>query len=74
VRLAKRLKRAFRNDAINTTQTFELYSLFQRGQISVEDFEGSGRQSSSRSDENVEKLRPVIHKDKRPATKDVLTF
>jgi hypothetical protein len=35
---------------------------FQRGQSSVEYFERSCRSSLSRADENVEKVRQVIHK------------
>jgi len=49
-------------------------SLFKRVQTSVEDFEGSGLPSPSRTDENVEKEREAIRGNRRPIINNVLKF
>lgn len=74
LRLLKSLERAFRDDALSTTQKSEYHSRFKRVQISVEDFEGSGLPSPSRTDENVKKEREAIRGNRRLIINDVLTF
>jgi len=51
------LQKAFKEEAINCTQVFEWFAQFKRGEMSVEDHPHSGRPSTSRSDENVEKIQ-----------------
>ena len=47
------------------TQNFDRISRFKCDPTWVEDFRNSGRPSSNRTDENVEKLRKVIKEDRR---------
>ena len=49
------LQKAFKEEALSRTQVFEWFARFRRGEMSVEDH--PGRLSTSRSDENVEKIR-----------------
>jgi hypothetical protein len=46
----------FTEEALSRTQGFEWFAWFKRGEMSVEDHSHSGRRSSSRTDENVEKF------------------
>jgi len=49
------LQKAFKEEALSHTQVFEWFAWFKRGEMSVEDHPHSGRPSTSRTDENVEK-------------------
>jgi len=51
------LQKAFKEEALSRTQVFEWFAGFKRGEMSVEGHPHSGRPSTSRSDENVEKIR-----------------
>jgi hypothetical protein len=44
---------------------FEWYSHLKAVQVSVEDDERSGRPSTRKTTENVEKIGELIHKDRR---------
>jgi len=57
--------KAFKEEALNRTQVFEWFARFKRGEMSVEDHPHSGRPSTSRTDENVEKIREKINEDCR---------
>jgi len=49
------LRKAFKEEALSRTQVFEWFAWFKRGEMSVGDHPHSGRPSTSRSDENIEK-------------------
>jgi hypothetical protein len=51
------LQEAFKEEALSFTQVFEWFALFKIGEMSVEDHPHSGRPSTSRTDENVEKIQ-----------------
>jgi len=51
------LQKAFKEEAVRHTQVFEWFARFKRGEMSVVDHPHSGCSSTSRSDENVEKIR-----------------
>jgi len=59
------LQTAFKEEALSHTQVFEWFAWFKRGEMSVEDHPHSGRPSTSRTDENVEKIREQINQDSR---------
>jgi len=59
------LQQAFKEGALSRTQVFEWFSHFKRGEMSIEDQARSGRPSTSRNDENVEKIRQKINEDRR---------
>jgi hypothetical protein len=44
---------------------FQWHSRFKAGQVSVEDDERSGRPGTSKTTENVEKIREIIHENRR---------
>jgi len=50
------LQKAFKEEALSRTQVFEWFARFKRGEMSVEDHPHSGCPSTSRTDENVEKI------------------
>lgn len=50
---------------MSRSQVFEWFGRFKRGEMSVEDHARSGRPSTSRNDENVEKIRQKINEDRR---------
>ena len=53
------LKIAFREESIGRTQTYEWYKHFKEGRTSVDDDPCSGRPSTSKTDDNVAKVREV---------------
>jgi hypothetical protein len=53
------------------TQVQEWFTLFKRGEISVEDQPHSGRPSTSGSDENVGNFRQVVLEDRRRAIDEI---
>jgi len=59
------LQKAFKKEALSRTQVFECFARFKRGEMSVEDHPHFGRLSTSRTDENVEKIREQINEDRR---------
>ncbi|GFG29188.1 hypothetical protein Cfor_05006 [Coptotermes formosanus] len=65
------LKEAFKDEAMGKTQVYEWFNPFKRGEMSVEDQLRSGGPSTSRSDENVEKVRQAVLEDRRPAIDEI---
>ena len=59
------LQTAFKEEALSHTQVFELFAWFKRGEMIVEDHPHSGHPSTSRSNENVEKIRQKINEGHR---------
>ena len=59
------LQKAFKEEALRHTQVFEWFARFRRGEMSVEDHRYFGRPSTSRTDENVEKIREKLNEDRR---------
>jgi hypothetical protein len=54
---------AFGEHCLSRTAVFEWHSRFKAGWVSVEDDKRSGRPSTSKTSENVEKIWELIHKD-----------
>ena len=65
------LKKAFKEDALSRTQVFEWFTRFKREEMSAEDHPHSGRPSTNRTDENVEKIRGQINEDRRYTTDEI---
>jgi hypothetical protein len=57
------LREAFGEHSLSRTAVFEWRSRFKVGQVPVEDDERSGRPSTSKTTENVEKIQELIHED-----------
>ena len=59
------LKTAYRDAALSKTRVYEWFSHFKNGEISIEDQRRTGRLSTSRSDENVDKINALVFEDRR---------
>jgi len=53
------------------TQTYEWWKRFKEGRTSVDNDPRSGRPSTSKTDDNVAKVREVIHSNRRLAVREV---
>jgi hypothetical protein len=59
------LREAFGEHSLCWTAVFEWHSRFKADQVSGEDDERWGRPSTSKTTENVEKIRELIHEERR---------
>jgi len=59
------LQEAFKEKALSRTQVYEWYSRFKGGEMSCEDQPRSGRPSTCRNDENLERFHNTINADHR---------
>ena len=59
------LREAFKEEALSQARVYEWFSRFKRGDMSLEDQPQSGRSSTSRTDENIKKIRDAIIFDSR---------
>jgi hypothetical protein len=57
------LHEAFGEHSLSWTAVFECHSCFKAGRMSVEDDECSGQPGTSKTTENVEKIRELINED-----------
>ena len=62
---AEMLQEAFKEEALSKTQVYERWSRFKGGEMSCEDQPRSGRTSTCRNDENLQKSRDAINADRR---------
>ena len=65
------LKIAFGEEAMCRTQTYEWWKRFKEGRTSVDDDPRSGRPSTSKTDDNVAKVREVIRSNRRLTVREV---
>ncbi|PNF19357.1 hypothetical protein B7P43_G06720 [Cryptotermes secundus] len=66
------LKTAYKDDAMGKTQVFEWFSRFKNGEISIDDKPRSGRPSTARTHENVEKIREIMKEDRRRTIEEIV--
>jgi hypothetical protein len=59
------LHQAFGEHSLSWTAVFEWHSFSKAGWVSVEDDECSGRPNTSKTTENIEKIRKLIHENCR---------
>ena len=59
------LREAFKEEALRQARGYEWFSRFKRGDMSLEDQTRSGLPSTSRTDENIQKIRDAIIFDRR---------
>jgi len=65
------LKIAFREEAMGRTQTYEWWKRFKEGRTSIDDDPRSGRPSTSKTNDNVAKVREVIRSNPRLTVREV---
>ena len=61
----KLLQEVYGDDTMSRTRLFEWHRRFEEGREEVEDNHWSGRQSTTRTDENVERVRHKVRSDRR---------
>ncbi|PNF13894.1 hypothetical protein B7P43_G10659 [Cryptotermes secundus] len=66
------LKTAYKDDAMGKTQVFQWFSRFKNGEMSIDDKPRSGRPSTARTHENVEKKREIIKEDRRRTIEEIV--
>ena len=59
------LREAFKEEALSQARVYEWFSWFKSGDMSLEDQPQSGRPSTTRNDENIQKIRNAIMFDCR---------
>ena len=59
------LQEAFKEETLSQTRVNEWFSWFKRGDMSLKDQPRSGRPSTSRTDENIQKIHDAIMSDRR---------
>ena len=59
------LRTAYGEEALSQARIYEWFSRFKSGQMSIEDEPRPGRPSTSKTDENIEKIRVAIMFDRR---------
>ena len=65
------LKTAFGEQTMDRSQTFQWFFLFKAGRTSIDDDEHSGRPVSSSTPEMIERVRQIIHEDRRHTIDEV---
>jgi hypothetical protein len=65
------LWQAYGDEAMSHTQCFEWHRRFKGGRTSLEDGERTGRPSTSVTPENVERIRELVHADRRRTINDI---
>jgi len=65
------LKTAYKDDALSKTRVYEWFSRFQDGDMSLEDKPRPGRPSTSRNNENVQKIREIVREDRRRTIENI---
>jgi len=58
------LQEAFKEEALSQARVYKWFSRFKRGDMSLEDQPRSGRPSTSRTEENIQKIRDAIMFDR----------
>ena len=61
----KLLQEVYGDDTMSRTRLFEWHRRFKDGREEMEDDRRSGRPSTSRTDENVERVRQKVRSDRR---------
>ena len=61
----KLLKDVYGDNLMSRSRMFEWHKRFSEGREEVEDDEHPGRPSTSKTDQNIQKISDIVHKDQR---------
>jgi len=61
----EKLQRAYREHSLSRVQVFRWHKSFLEGREQVEDEPNAGRLSTSKTDDNVERVRSLVRSDRR---------
>ncbi|XP_071649994.1 protein GVQW3-like [Temnothorax longispinosus] len=64
-RTLEMLKKCFGNDTLEKTVVYQWHERFRSGRKSVKDDKRSGRPSTSKTDENVDKVKEIVVKNRK---------
>jgi transposase-like protein len=65
IEIFSKLKQAYGKHDLSRSQVFKWYKAFSEGHESIKDEPCSGRPSTSKTDNNVEKVRALVRSDHR---------
>ncbi|KAL4083495.1 hypothetical protein QTP88_028811 [Uroleucon formosanum] len=65
------LKTVYGDEALKKTAVYDWFKRFKNGQESLEDEERSGRPSTSKNDETIEKVKNLVRSDRRLRIQDM---
>ncbi|CAK9827766.1 Mariner Mos1 transposase [Anthophora retusa] len=68
----KMLAVAYGDSTISKTQAYEWYKKLKDGRTVVDDLPRSGRPSTSVTDENVEKVKEIVHENRRVSIREIV--
>jgi len=68
------LREPFKVEALGQARAYKSFSRFKRGDMLLEDQPRSGRPSTSRTDENIKKIRDMIMFDRRRTIDELEAF
>ena len=59
------LKIAYGDNALSKTRVYEWFSSFKEGEMSIDDKPRSGRPSTAKTEDNVQKINSLVREDRR---------
>ena len=65
------LQQAYGEDCLSRMQCYEWYQRFELGRTSIEDHPKSGRPSSTKGNDHIEKVRSSIRENRRLTVREV---
>lgn len=68
----KMLEKSFGNDTLKKTVVYQWYERFRSGRESVNDDERSGRPSTSKTDENIDKIKDWMTVDRKLTIRSII--
>lgn len=70
-RTLEMLEKCFGNDSLKKTVVYQWHERFKSGRESIEDDERSGRPSTSKTDENIDKVKEMLVKNRKLTIREI---
>ena len=68
----QKIQQAFGDETFSQTQIKEWFNRFRNGRMSMDSETGSGRPSTSRNEEVIEKVRQIVMEDRRLTLREIV--